>query len=68
MLGDFFEDNRGASNERGGSGTQQRRLLDMPERDRPDEAESRAGRDDERGELQRQITSMQPQLALRKAV
>src|SRR5207302_8363764 len=38
VLGDLFQDDRRAADERGGSRTQQRWLLDMPHRDRADAA------------------------------
>src|SRR6201999_2170896 len=49
VLGDLLRDDRRAADERRGSRTQRRRLLEVTYRDRPDEAEPGRGRDDERG-------------------
>jgi len=52
--GDLLEHQGGPADQRGCAGPQQRGLLDVAHRDRPDHAEPGAGRDGERGQLERE--------------
>ena len=60
MLGDLLQDDRRTADEGSGSGAQRWRLLDVLDRDGPDESDPGAGRHDERGELEGQAEMKRP--------